>query len=101
MLLGFFYYSQERQILDAVEKAVARIMKEYPLKDFTKTHFTSSVLKRVGHSLMLTDVLKELHEVTGHEMYARYAARFYEAYCDSSARENDMQAQRVRRRGSR
>jgi DUF1680 family protein len=87
-LLAYYEKTREAPVLSAVERAVQRSMKAYPPN-------RSSPFKELadGHSLAITDVLDQLHRLTGNTTYLKYALFLYENY--NSHRDDDLQVKHL------
>ena len=78
-LLGYYELTQEQQVLEAVERAMAVTMKEYNQE--TRNPFElKNAFGGVTHGLMLTDVCETLYRITGNQAYQDYAVYLYRAF---------------------
>lgn len=89
-LLAYYEATKKPYVLEAVEKAVADVMQNYPI------HISSpfKVDKSHGgicHGLMFTDVLDRLHQLTGNESYSEYALFLYKNYSENDLNQKDIQ----------
>lgn len=78
-LLAWYEYSNDKNVLEAVEKAVQLTMKKYPINAATPFNIEKP-FAGVGHGLMFTDVLDKLTEITGNKDYLDYAVFLYQDY---------------------
>lgn len=89
-LLGYSEFTREARILTAVERAVAVVMRAYPLHASHPFSVRKS-FAGVGHGLVFTDVLDRLRQLTGRAEYARYALWLYQEYSQSEQSQADIQ----------
>ncbi|MBL8057722.1 MAG: glycoside hydrolase family 127 protein [Anaerolineales bacterium] len=93
-LLGYFEFTREARVLAAVERAVAVVMRAYPLHASHPFTVRKS-FAGVGHGLVFTDVLDRLRQLTGRADYARYALWLYQEYSQSEQSQADIQYQHL------
>lgn len=74
-LLAVFHAYDDPEILKAVEDAVQRSMEAYPAENSTPFKKPG-----VGHSLVLTDILDRLYQITGKKEYLDYALWLYKNF---------------------
>jgi DUF1680 family protein len=79
-LLGWYEFTRERRILAAVERAVQNVMAGYPIDKSHPFYSTTPYVGGLSHGLMFTDVLENLHRLTGKEEYRRYALFLYKDF---------------------
>ncbi|MEL7121283.1 MAG: beta-L-arabinofuranosidase domain-containing protein [Bacteroidota bacterium] len=79
MLIGYYEFTSDQKVLDAIEKAMALTMKEYGPEGNSPFNVANS-FGGVTHGLMLTDVCEMLHRITGKQAYADYAVFLYEDF---------------------
>jgi uncharacterized protein len=87
-LLAWYEYSGDQKVLAAVEKAVADVMRHYPVD---ASHPFSSKSPDVGglsHGLMFTDVLESLFRLTGRLAYLDYALFLYKDFSAANLHED-------------
>ena len=91
MLLAYYEITNDKKILDAVERAMEVTMKNYN-KDARNPFDLKNEFGGATHGLMMTDVCETLHRITGKEKYQTYATFLYEAFStyDINRAFNDM-----------
>ena len=81
MLLGYYEFTGDKKVLQAVEKAMALTMKEY--NKYKKNPFNISVdYGGVSHGLMMTDVCETLYRITKNKKYNEYAVYLYQDFSE-------------------
>ena len=81
MMLGYYEYTKDKQVLEFVERTMANTM-EYYNKD-AKSPFNVKVdYGGVTHGLMMTDVCEMLYRITGKKEYSDYAVFLYEDFSE-------------------
>lgn len=78
-LLGYYAFTQDRRVLNAVEKAMTVTMQNYG-PDGRNPFQLKNAFGGVTHGLMLTDVCETLFQITGNEKYQDYAVYLYRAF---------------------
>ncbi len=90
VLLGYYEATGEEAVLQAVQRAVNRIMEAYPYH-----HSSPFKVETCGHGvchgLTITDSFERLYQLTGNETYLKYAEWLYEEYCKYDLYEDDIQ----------
>src|SRR5690606_14778355 len=74
-LLAYYEHTGELETLIRIKEAVERSMKAYPIGKSTPFKKLE-----VGHSLIFTDVLDRLYQITGNQSYLDYAAWLLKDY---------------------
>ena len=74
-LLAYYEYTEDLETLIRIKEAVERSMKAYPIGESTPFKKLE-----VGHSLIFTDVLDRLYQITGDESYLDYAVWLLKDY---------------------
>ena len=96
MLLGYYEFTGDKNVLQAVEKAMAVTMNFYNKNK--KSPFNVSVdYGGVTHGLMMTDVCETLYRITKNEKYNDYAVYLYEDFSEQPINRafNDMRYELV------
>ena len=83
MLLGYYEFTQDKSVLDAVEKAMAITIKEYN-SDKRNPFEVPIDYGGVTHGLMMTDVCETLYRITKNEKYNDYAVYLYQDFSEHS-----------------
>ncbi len=89
-LLGYYEFTGERRVLEAVERAVAVVMRAYPI-GLAHPFLVEKSFAGVGHGLVITDVLDRLHQLTGRAAYRAYLVWLYQEYSQSPQSQADIQ----------
>lgn len=87
-ILGWYEYRQDPRILAALEKAVANVMRAYPIH---RSHPFYSVNPNAGgltHGLAFTDVLEQLYHITHKTMYMDYCLFLYKDFSEQVLNED-------------
>lgn len=84
-LLAYYQYTQDERVLEAVKKAVARIMEAYPVGSDARPFDNSqeppnSRCTGIGHGLTVVDAFYTLYELTGEKKYWEYAVWLYRQF---------------------
>ena len=81
MLLGYYEFTQDKSVLEAVEKAMAITISEY--NSDKKNPFEVPIdYGGVTHGLMMTDVCETLYRITKNEIYNDYAVYLYQDFSE-------------------
>ncbi|MFN5134800.1 MAG: beta-L-arabinofuranosidase domain-containing protein [Chitinophagaceae bacterium] len=94
VVLGWYEYKKDKRILEAVEKAVANVMRSYPAY---QSHPFYSVNPNAGgltHGLVFTDVLEQLYVITKKQQYLDYCLFLYKDFSEQILNE-DAQYQKL------
>jgi hypothetical protein len=76
-LLGWYEHTQQPQVLDAVRRAVDDVMTHYPMGASEPFRTDRPDTCGLTHGLAFTDVLEQLHRLTGERRYADFIAFLY------------------------
>ena len=76
-LLAWYEYKSDKAILTAIEKAVANVLKNYPINESHPFHSTNPDAGGATHGLAFTDVLERLYQLTGNQAYRDYCLFLY------------------------
>ncbi len=89
-LLGWYEGAGDASVLEAVRRAVAVTMQAYPIGQLHPFAVTDDYAG-VGHGLIFTDVLDQLHGLTGDQRYLDYALWLYQEYSRQPLSQDDVQ----------
>lgn len=78
-MLGYYEFTKRKEVLEAVERAMAVTMKAYGPKG-NNPFYLQNAFGGVTHGLMLTDVCEMLYQLTGSFAYQEYATYLYQAF---------------------
>ncbi len=94
-LLAWYEYTQKSEVLNAIKKAVADVMANYP--DGGSSPFKSAKPSAGGvtHGLVFTDVLDRLYQITGDKTYLNYALFLYRDFSANFLNEDGQYAKIV------
>lgn len=84
-LLGYYHFTKEMRVLNAVKRAVDVTMKSYPM------YQSNPFLHEQSHGLVFVDVLLELYRYTKNEVYIEYGSWLYLDFSQSDVAEYDVQ----------
>lgn len=87
-LLGWYDYQKSPKLLRAIEQAVANVMNAYPMGRSQPFKSTNPNAGGLTHGLAFTDVLEQLHAITGKEVYLDYALFLYEDFSRQTLNED-------------
>ncbi len=93
-LLGYYEYTKEMNVLEAVIKMTENLMNHYK-KEVSSPFGGKSTFAGVAHGLMFVDVLYELYEITHSKHYIDYAIFLYEDYNRNDVSEKDCLIQNL------
>ncbi|NOU58371.1 beta-L-arabinofuranosidase domain-containing protein [Marinifilum caeruleilacunae] len=79
ILLAYYELTGDKEVFDAVEKAMQFTMSQYPIYQSDPFN-VSKPYAGVGHGLTIVDVLDKLHQLTHKEEYRDYAIWLYDDY---------------------
>ena len=72
-LLAYYEYSKDEKVWNALVKAVANVMTNYPINNSSPFSSGKAFNGGVSHGLTFTDVLDKMYQITGDTQYADYA----------------------------
>jgi len=81
MLLGYYEFTEDMKVLDAVEKAMNVTMDSYN-KGKTNPFEVDIDYGGVTHGLMMTDVCETLYRITKNKKYIDYAVYLYQDFSE-------------------
>ena len=87
-LLGYYEYTQDGKILNAVKKAVYRTMRDFNEND--KNPFQEKCSGGIPHGLMFADVTESLYRYTNDKVFKDYTIWLYKAFSESNPEDNDV-----------
>jgi hypothetical protein len=90
VLLGWYEATGDARVLAAVRRAVAVTMQAYPIGQ-AHPFAVAGDYAGVGHGLIFTDVLDQLHHLTGDQRYLDYALWLYQEYSRQPLSQDDIQ----------
>ena len=79
-LLAWYEFTKEPRILNAIERAVQDVMKNYPPRKSRPFYSKKAGGGGLTHGLAFTDVLEKLFQITKDEKYRAYALFLYENF---------------------
>ena len=86
-LLAYYEFTDRKDVLDAVERAVKLTVRQYgPGSNYFEN--PGQIGGGVSHGLMFLDVLEWLYRLTGDDEYRRAAISLYDDYCKSKLVKN-------------
>ncbi|CAM3903406.1 beta-L-arabinofuranosidase domain-containing protein [Flavobacterium branchiophilum] len=94
-LLAYYEYSKDKKVWNALEKAVANVMKNYPIHASSPYSSGKEFNGGVSHGLTFTDVLDKMYQITGDTKYTDYALFLYQDFCNTYQSEKDVQLQNI------
>lgn len=94
VLLGYYEFTGEERILQAVERAMAVTMKAYPPEKSDPFGVASDYAGHT-HGLTITDSLEWLYRLTGKQEYLDYAIWLYDNYCSHELSEPDIRLENL------
>jgi hypothetical protein len=89
-LLGYVGHTDDRAVMEAIRRAVARTMRGYP-PERSHPFGQGKSWAGVAHGLMFVDVLWQLALASGDEHYLRYAGWLYRVFATSPHAAGDAQ----------
>lgn len=78
-MLGYYEFTNNTKVLDAIERAMALTIKQYG-PNGKNPFYLKNAFGGVTHGLMLTDVCESLYRITGKSKYQEYATYLYKAF---------------------
>lgn len=88
VLLGWYEYKKDKRILTAVERAVANVMKAYPVYQSHPFHSVNPNAGGLTHGLAFTDVLEQLYALTKKQAYLDYCLFLYKDFSEQVLNED-------------
>ncbi len=87
-LLGWYEFTKDKNVLGAIEKAVADVMSHYPVNASRPFRSENPNAGGVTHGLAFTDVLERLYQLTGKKVYADYIVFLYKNFSEETLNED-------------
>lgn len=94
-LLAYYEYSHDKKVWQALEKAVANVMVNYPIGKSSPFSSGAAFNGGVSHGLTFTDVLDKMYQITGDTQYTDYALFLYQDFCKTYQSEKDVQLNNI------
>jgi DUF1680 family protein len=94
-LLGYFEATHDTLVWQALQKAVANVMENYPIHKSHPFYSGNGFSGGVGHGLTFTDVLDRMYQLTNDKKYWAYAAFLYTDFSENHASESDAQLNNI------
>jgi len=79
-LLAWYDYTQDRNVLTAIERAVENTLQHYPINASRPFYSLKPDVGGLSHGLTFTDVLESLYRITGKQAYLDYALFCYKDF---------------------
>ena len=90
-LLAYYEYTHDENVWNALIRAVDDVMQNYPINESQPFFAGKDFSGGVAHGLTFTDVLDRMHQLTGNQKYAEYAAFLYLNFSENYSSEKDAQ----------
>jgi DUF1680 family protein len=94
-LLAYFEYTHDQNVWNALIRSVDNVMKNYPYNQSQPFFAGKDFSGGVAHGLTFTDVLDRMHQLTGDQKYADYAAFLYLNFSENYSSEKDAQLHNI------
>ncbi len=94
-LLAYYEYSHDKKVWQAIEKAVANVMVNYPMGKSSPFSSGTAFNGGVSHGLTFTDILDKMYQITGDTKYTDYALFLYQDFCKTYQSEKDVQLDNI------
>ena len=79
-LLAWYEYTKDPKLLTAIERATQNVMTNYPINASRPFYSVNPNVGGLSHGLTFTDVLENLHRLTGKIQYRDYALFLYKDF---------------------
>jgi DUF1680 family protein len=90
-LLAYYEYSKDKNVWEAIVKAVNNVMTNYPIGNSSPFSSGKEFNGGVSHGLTFTDILDKMYQITGDTKYTDYALFLYLDFCKTDQSEKDVQ----------
>jgi DUF1680 family protein len=90
-LLAYYEYSKDEKVWNALVKAVANVMTNYPINNSSPFSSGKAFNGGVSHGLTFTDVLDKMYQITGDTKYTDYALFLFQDFSSTYQSEKDVQ----------
>jgi DUF1680 family protein len=94
-LLAYYEYTRDEKVWNALVRAVDNVMQNYPVNQFQPFFAGKDYSGGVAHGLTFTDILDRMHQLTGDQKYADYAAFLYLNFSENFSSEKDAQLNNI------
>ncbi len=94
-LLAYYEYSKDQKVWNALVKAVANVMTNYPINQSSPFASGKAFNGGVSHGLTFTDVLDKMYQITGDTKYADYALFLFLDFSKTYQSEKDVQLSNI------
>ncbi len=94
-LLGYYEFTKDERVLNAVKKAVENVMRNYPIDASSPFSSGTKFNGGVSHGLTFTDVLERMYYYTKEEKYRAYALFLYRDFSQTFQSESDAQLKSI------
>ncbi len=94
-LLAYYEYTRDENVWNALLWAVDNVMQNYPVNQSQPFFAGKDFSGGVAHGLTFTDVLDQMHQLTGELKYLDYAAFLYQNFAENHSSEKDAQLQNI------
>ncbi|MEP7127667.1 MAG: beta-L-arabinofuranosidase domain-containing protein [Chitinophagales bacterium] len=78
--LGWYEYTNDPKILNAIQRAVDNVIANYPVNQSHPFHSVNPNAGGLTHGLAFTDVLEKLYQLTGNQQYLDYCLFLYKDF---------------------
>ncbi|MFM7430325.1 MAG: hypothetical protein ACKO1F_10550 [Flammeovirgaceae bacterium] len=87
-LLGWYEYTQDEKVLDAIEKAAQNIINNYPINSSHPFYSTNPDAGGLMHGLMITDIFERLFQLTKKSDYKSYCVFLFKDFSANKLNED-------------
>ncbi|MEI6434019.1 MAG: alpha-amylase family glycosyl hydrolase [Bacteroidota bacterium] len=87
-LLAWYEFTRNQQIMVAIQKTVADVMRNYPVNASHPFKSDKPFAGGLTHGLMFTDILDRMYQLTGDKSYLDYALFLYKDFSENILRED-------------
>lgn len=94
-LLAYYEYSKDKKVWNALVKAVANVMANYPIGKTSPFSSGKVFNGGVSHGLTFTDILDKMYRITGDTNYTDYALFLYTDFSKTYQSEKDVQLNNI------
>lgn len=94
-LLAYYEYSKDKKVWNALVKAVANVMANYPVGISSPFSTGKAFNGGVSHGLTFTDILDKMYRITGDTNYTDYALFLYTDFSKTYQSEKDVQLNNI------
>ncbi len=94
-LLAYYQYTKDERVWQALVRAVANVMENYPINTSSPFSSGDKFNGGVSHGLTFTDVLDSMYQITGDEKYTKYALFLYQDFSKTYQSECDVQLSNI------